>query len=599
MGRFKDSLMGMVPVLEDVYQIPVHAIVWQNADQINRYGDKIEPKLLEKMETVTADGKEWYLLISDSENMQRKAAVMLGTVKKFRILEQEESNGGNVVAAEAGERSCDILNIDLSLCTESESRDKYAKILKNVMEESGVLFSNLQSSQFKEENLQLILSCPCTSCFVGIREEILSEPWIQQLIHKGNFHILRLPEETDEYYKKFIIDLFMKPAVTEYIINHPGELNMEGILKESNYINKVNTDTMFKAFTLLRKKLGKRFDENIIANFLDLADENQWNFESILQKENGRDYKKLQTMVGFDEVKKVIKKRLALHRAAGRNRQINFQGQNYLFVGNPGVGKTEGAKLLYDVLSAEGCIPGSFVTASRKDIIGSYVGQTAPKVATLFEQARNGVLFVDEAGFFLQKECGGYVNEAIKEFVRFMETRRDVTVIFAMYPGEKDKFLELDAGLESRIGQIVEFSDYEEDTLCKIAHSMWETQGYRALKSCNHILSEFIKQQKRGKKEKFGNAREIRKLVELSIQETELRLMEDEAVDMCENTYTLITDIDVRNAAREIQGNKKNKNGNVGFRMEDEEKNGQTVTAWEVECEMKEYDSERLQTATA
>ena len=140
-------------------------------------------------------------------------------------------------------------------------------------------------------------------------------------------------------------------------------------------------------------------------------------------------------------------------------------------------------------------------------------------------KARGGVLFVDEAGFFLNTDSGGYVAEAMKEFVRFMELYPDVTVIFAMYEREADGFLKLDEGLSSRISRMIAFEDYSDEELGNIFVSMLKKRGYAiSRKSCDRALDYLVKL--RGRKN-FGNAREVRKIVESIIVMHSVRLNSD------------------------------------------------------------------------
>lgn len=168
------------------------------------------------------------------------------------------------------------------------------------------------------------------------------------------------------------------------------------------------------------------------------------------------------------------------------------------------------------LLLENGVSNGVFVSCSRKDLIGKYVGHTAAMVAEKFEKARNGILFVDEAGFFLNQGAGEFVYEAIKEFVRFMEQYPDVTVIFAMYEKEVKGFLELDEGLTSRISGMLHFPDYSVQELWQIAVKMAEDKGYILESSrCFDSFARYIINAQ--KKEGFGNARTVRKLTESAI----------------------------------------------------------------------------------
>ena len=131
-------------------------------------------------------------------------------------------------------------------------------------------------------------------------------------------------------------------------------------------------------------------------------------------------------------------------------------------------------------------------------------------------------MFVDEAGFFLNKESGGFVAEVLKEFVRFMENMPEVTVIFGMYGSEAEEFLSLDAGLRSRISQVVQFEDYSRKEVKSILEGMYNRNGYKLTDGVADIIADHI-DSLRNKKD-FGNARDIRKIVESSISAHSVRI---------------------------------------------------------------------------
>jgi SpoVK/Ycf46/Vps4 family AAA+-type ATPase len=285
----------------------------------------------------------------------------------------------------------------------------------------------------------------------------------------------------------------------------------------------------------IRKKRGNKFGEEDIAWSLDQAvkqvpkrekrfvlEEKDFSFTGKIEE---RPMERLSAMAGLGNVKTMIHEYAALGQEQMRNSRLENICSHMVFSGRPGTGKTECARIIAEIMAEQGQNNGNFVLASRKDIVGKYIGQTAPKVANLFRQARSGVLFVDEAGFFLQDSTrGSYNQEAIKEFVRYMETYQDVTVIFALYPHEVEAWMELDAGLSSRISRIVRFEDYTEEELVQIAAYMSGKRGYCMEKAAEAQIAEYIRKRKDALKEKFGNAREIRKLVESAIFARSIRV---------------------------------------------------------------------------
>jgi SpoVK/Ycf46/Vps4 family AAA+-type ATPase len=274
---------------------------------------------------------------------------------------------------------------------------------------------------------------------------------------------------------------------------------------------------------------------------------------------------RLEALVGLSNVKQVMKELSAFMKEMSHNEKLTNVCRHMIFEGNPGTGKTVCAKITADIMAEMGQSNSVFVDASRKDIVAGYVGQTAPKIANLFKRARGGVLFVDEAGFFLQDAKGSYNQEAIKEFVRYMELYQDVIVIFALYPHEVEDWLDLEAGLSSRISRIVKFEDYSDKEMIEIAHYMCEQRGYCTEQAADSVISDYIAKRKSLDKKKFGNAREVRKLVEAAIFARSIRRYDDNT----EDTTLILSKDDFKNgAARLMQESKEFKIKNAfGFSM--------------------------------
>ena len=224
----------------------------------------------------------------------------------------------------------------------------------------------------------------------------------------------------------------------------------------------------------------------------------------------------LNALIGLDAVKSELHRKICV-KALNVKRNENVCG-NLIFAGNPGTGKSESARLYALILGEKNITRGVFITAARSDIIGRYVGHTAPRIRSLFERARGGVIFVDEASFLIPEDTRDpFVNEAVTEFVRFMEMYRDVNVIFATYPDEAEKLLHIDPGFESRITGIVKFPDYSDDELMKICRKMAADKHFSLEKPAEKLVRSYINDI-RGR-DNFGNARDIRKLLETAEEE--------------------------------------------------------------------------------
>ena len=129
-------------------------------------------------------------------------------------------------------------------------------------------------------------------------------------------------------------------------------------------------------------------------------------------------------MTGLIEPKRMVRESVAYLKETARNPRLLTADvhNNLIFCGNPGTGKTSVAGIYARALAENGARNGVLENASRQDLIGKFVGHTAARIASKFEEARGGVLFIDEAGFFINRESGGFVSEALKELVRYMET---------------------------------------------------------------------------------------------------------------------------------------------------------------------------------
>ena len=180
------------------------------------------------------------------------------------------------------------------------------------------------------------------------------------------------------------------------------------------------------------------------------------------------------------------------------------------FSGNPGTGKTTVALRMAELLHKLGYVrKGHLVTVTRDDLVGQYVGHTAPKTKEVLKRAMGGVLFIDEA-YYLYKPDNerDYGAEAIEILLQVMENQReDLVVIFAGYKDRMDSFYESNPGLSSRVANHIDFPDYTPEELLQIGELMLEEQQYRMTDSAKAALLEYV--DKRKDLPLFANARTI------------------------------------------------------------------------------------------
>ena len=186
-------------------------------------------------------------------------------------------------------------------------------------------------------------------------------------------------------------------------------------------------------------------------------------------------------------------------------------GLHMSFTGSPGTGKTTVGLKMADILFQLGYIKkGHLLTVTRDDLVGQYIGHTAPKTKEVLKKAMGGVLFIDEA-YYLYKPDNerDYGSEAIEILLQVMENQRDdLVVILAGYKEPMDKFYESNPGLSSRIANHIDFPDYSVEELLKIAKMMLEEQQYQLTSDAEVALTEYIK--KRKEKPLFANARSVK-----------------------------------------------------------------------------------------
>ncbi len=185
------------------------------------------------------------------------------------------------------------------------------------------------------------------------------------------------------------------------------------------------------------------------------------------------------------------------------------------FTGGPGTGKTTVALRMAGLLHRLGYLRrGHLVTATRDDLVGQYVGHTAPKTREVLKRAMGGVLFIDEA-YYLHKADNerDYGSESIEILLQMMENHReDVVVILAGYAAEMDVFFRSNQGMSSRIAHHITFPDYTVAELEQIADRMAEQLGYAFAPDARPVLRDYL--ERRMARPRFANARSVRNAVE-------------------------------------------------------------------------------------
>jgi probable Rubsico expression protein CbbX len=220
-------------------------------------------------------------------------------------------------------------------------------------------------------------------------------------------------------------------------------------------------------------------------------------------------------LIGLGPVKKRIRETAALLLVEQARKRLGLAHEtptlHMSFTGHPGTGKTTVAMKMADLLHRLGYIRTSqLVTVTRDDLVGQYIGHTAPKTKEILKKAMGGVLFIDEAYYLYRPENErDYGQEAIEILLQVMENQRDdLVVILAGYTERMDRFFESNPGFRSRIAHHIDFPDYSNEELLAIAEKMLEQQNYQLSESGRAALTDYVG--RRRLQPHFANARSIR-----------------------------------------------------------------------------------------
>ncbi|MFM7732232.1 MAG: CbbX protein [Cyanobium sp.] len=224
-------------------------------------------------------------------------------------------------------------------------------------------------------------------------------------------------------------------------------------------------------------------------------------------------------LVGLRPVKARIREIAALLVVNRARQQVGLESAppslHMSFTGRPGTGKTTVAERMSKILHGLGYVrKGHVVTATRDDLVGQYIGHTAPKTREILKKAMGGVLFIDEAYYLYRPENErDYGAEAIEILLQVMENHRDdLVVIFAGYKERMDVFYQSNPGLSSRVANHIDFPDYSADELLLIARLILAAENYRLSQEAEVVFADYI--QRRMRLPFFANARSIRNAID-------------------------------------------------------------------------------------
>ena len=257
------------------------------------------------------------------------------------------------------------------------------------------------------------------------------------------------------------------------------------------------------------------------------------------------------SLIGLTPVKTRIKETASLLLVDKAREKLGLVNESptlhMSFSGNPGTGKTTVALKMANLLFRLGYVrKGHLVTVTRDDLVGQYIGHTAPKTKEVLKKAMGGVLFIDEAYYLYRPENErDYGQEAIEILLQVMENNRDdLVVILAGYKDKMDKFFESNPGFRSRIAHHIDFPDYSNNELLEIAEVMVASMNYQFNEESKKAMAEYIKIRK--KQPHFANARSIRNAIDRARLRQANRVFNNSEGPIGASFLSQIEDIDIR-----------------------------------------------------
>lgn len=227
----------------------------------------------------------------------------------------------------------------------------------------------------------------------------------------------------------------------------------------------------------------------------------------------------LNSLVGLKTVKAKVNDLIAYQKVQKLRREKNLHSpKNTLhlaFTGNPGTGKTTVARIVGRIYKQLGLLSkGHFIEVSRTDLIAGYQGQTALKVKKVIDQAKGGVLFIDEAYSITENDhSDSYGRECLTELTKALEDYRDdLVVIVAGYTEPMKKFFDSNPGLKSRFNTFIEFPDYDLEELDEILLSMCKQNDYTLKQDTLDVINDYLEESIQKKDDNFANGRLVRNI---------------------------------------------------------------------------------------
>lgn len=244
----------------------------------------------------------------------------------------------------------------------------------------------------------------------------------------------------------------------------------------------------------------------------------------------------LDNLIGLNDVKRLVREIHAFIEIQKLRQKERLLADpmvlHMIFKGNPGTGKTTVARIVGKIFRQMGVLSrGHLIEVERADLVGEYIGHTAQKTREQLKKAQGGILFIDEAYSLARGGEKDFGKEAIDCLVKAMEDKKDdFILILAGYQGEMEKFLDTNPGLRSRFPIHMNFVDYSQPELLNIAEQMCLQRQYQLTAEAKLILAVMLTPPPNGHNNHFGNARNVRNIIERAIRRQAVRLIAKESI---------------------------------------------------------------------
>jgi SpoVK/Ycf46/Vps4 family AAA+-type ATPase len=266
---------------------------------------------------------------------------------------------------------------------------------------------------------------------------------------------------------------------------------------------------------------------------------------------------KLNEMIGLNQVKTRVQDYISYLRFLKLRKEQGFDeyqkiNLHSVFRGNPGTGKTTIAKMLGKIYKQMGLLSnGKVHEVGRAELVGQYIGQTAPKVKEMIDKARGGVLFIDEAYSLIRskEDSKDYGQEVVETLVKEMsDGPGDIAIIVAGYPKEMDIFLDSNPGFKSRFNIYFDFPDYLPQELSQIVELSAKKRDIEFTPEALAYLNKKITENYRNRDETFGNARLVNSLVDEAKMNMGLRVMK--SADLSQVTAEMLKKVELQDVQK-------------------------------------------------